>query len=1252
MAAPPPARRGLGFFALLWSGTFVSSLGTGLISFGLAVSVLQETGSVSRYTLIALSALVPNLLLTPFAGAVADRYDRRFILIGSNLGAAVSNAILYHVVQIEPLDVWRIYPLLTLTATCKVFTWPTFSAVTTTVVEKRHLGRASGLTQIGGSVSAIIAPTLGGLLLVLIGLRGIVLLNLVSYLVTPCILLLIRLPKPKVSEEGRRQQGGRFLSQALVGWRFIRERPGLSQLLFTFAAINLFMSLVHILLQPLVLGFASPIALGLVLSVAACGTLVGSIVVTVWGGPKRRRVATIFTVLAGCGFLLLLGGMQPNVALVASVAFFFVLGYPIMGAAMQVIWQTKVPEDLQGRVFAARRVIGGSTMPLALIVAGPLADHVFEPLMSAGGPLADTVGRVIGVGPGRGIGLMFIVNGLFILALVVRTLRSRTLMRLEEDIPDAVFDRSDLVTAEDDARSRTAGLERPAWPAAAAIAALMLAAAVLAIAGQRPPPAVPSSAPATVFSAERAMEQVEAVSRRPHPVGSEANREVREHLLARLRELGLEAEVQTALSRRSRPPRVRLITAENVLGRLRGTGEGDGAVLLVAHYDSVPTAPGAADNGAAVATLLETARALTAGEPLANDVLFLFSDAEEPGLAGASAFVREHPWASEVAVVLNFDARGRGGPVYMFQTSPDNGRWIPLFAGGAPRPYASSLMNHVYQLLPNETDFTVFEEAGYPGFNFAFIEGLTHYHTPLDRPEELDPDSLQHQGSYALGLARHLGDGDLPAVEGEGGSANRAYFNPAGSAVVHYPRSVAFVSAVVAVAFYVAVLVFGLRRRRFRLGGLAQGALAFLGPLVAIPIAMTLWWMVVREVAGVPVLMGSTVGAGLFMIGFATLALALFAGLFRFFRRHVGLLDLAMGSLFWWLLGVVLSCDVLLPAETNFLFVWPLVAALVAVAYLAWVPREEPRTVPTFLVLAVTAVVPLFLVTPFAASVYVGLQSLVSLGGAPLVLEVLLLGTLLPQLELVTVRRPRWLPAAAAVAGLGLVAAGILNPAADDDLRLRSVLYAVDAEKEEARWFSFDFRPDDWTRQFGFRQGFREPFSGFYPPVRNELYAAEAPRLELPSPGIELREVAGSGVFREVEVFFETPENGSARLLWFEPPEAAVSVRLGDVSASLLSDDPEKRPFIERLPLPPEGETMSFRIRSGEPVTLVVVDQIEGLPPTPGIDPRPESTLLRMRDFILRSDVSLLKREVELGDGAAYGAGAPGAAPAPPAAAR
>src|SRR2546423_7577229 len=312
------------------------------------------------------------------------------------------------------------------------------------------------------------------------------------------------------------------------------------------------------------------------------------------------------------------------------------------------------------------------------------------------------------------------------------------------------------------------------------IALLFIAA--LAVYQVKAPDAVSASAPATEFSSARAMNHLQVIAQKPHATGTAEIAEVRTYILQELKAMGLTADVQKATVIRG-DPRSSLSggAVNNIVAQLPGSDDGK-AVMLVAHYDTVPMAKGASDDGAGVAALLETARALRAGPTPKSRILFLFTDGEEAGLLGAKAFMEAHPWAKEVKLLFNFEARGSRGPSIMFETSDDNGWLIEEFAKVAPHPIANSASYDIYKRLPNDTDFTVFKRAGLTGYNFAYMDGSPDYHSPQDSLASIDERSLQHHGSYALALARHFANLDFS----EGKRGNAVYFNFIGQTLIHY----------------------------------------------------------------------------------------------------------------------------------------------------------------------------------------------------------------------------------------------------------------------------------------------------------------------------------------------------------------------------------------------------------------------------------------------------------------------------------
>jgi hypothetical protein len=298
-----------------------------------------------------------------------------------------------------------------------------------------------------------------------------------------------------------------------------------------------------------------------------------------------------------------------------------------------------------------------------------------------------------------------------------------------------------------------------------------------------PPRPLDHSAPPGDFSAARAKLHVDQIAREPHPIGTDANRRVRDYLIEQLTALGAEVRVQSTVGIVNTGRSIRAGTAENIVATLRGTANRR-ALMLASHYDSVPMSPGASDAGAGVGAILEVFRALKHVAPLKNDLIVVYTDGEEEGLVGAAGFVRDHPdLARWVGVVLNLEARGSSGPALMFETSDGNGWLAREFARAAPHPMASSVAYAVYKELPNDTDMTVFKRAGFMGLNSAFSATFENYHTPRDSPENLSLASVQHLGANALALARHFGNSEAEPTR----QPDRIYFNWLGSRIIHCP---------------------------------------------------------------------------------------------------------------------------------------------------------------------------------------------------------------------------------------------------------------------------------------------------------------------------------------------------------------------------------------------------------------------------------------------------------------------------------
>jgi hypothetical protein len=329
---------------------------------------------------------------------------------------------------------------------------------------------------------------------------------------------------------------------------------------------------------------------------------------------------------------------------------------------------------------------------------------------------------------------------------------------------------------------------------AAAFYLALLIGLALAWASALPPSPRPVDAPANVFSAERAMTDVRAIARAPHPIGSAENRRVRDYLLGRLTALGAETQVHRAPVYAGEWGAGAWV--ESVIGVVPGRDRTAPALALMAHYDSVPSSPGAADDAMGVAAILESVRALTRDGPPGRDVIVILTDGEEVGLFGARAFLDQHPWAKRIGLVVNLEARGSAGHAFMFETGRGNGETVDLYRQAVARPEASSLMVWVYERMPNGTDFTVFKDAGVQGINIAPIGRPFDYHSATSTPENLDRRSLQHMGDQTLAFARAAAAAEALPTR----APNAVYADLYGRLLVAYPAWVGWLVLAAAAA--------------------------------------------------------------------------------------------------------------------------------------------------------------------------------------------------------------------------------------------------------------------------------------------------------------------------------------------------------------------------------------------------------------------------------------------------------------------
>jgi hypothetical protein len=711
----------------------------------------------------------------------------------------------------------------------------------------------------------------------------------------------------------------------------------------------------------------------------------------------------------------------------------------------------------------------------------------------------------------------------------------------------------------------------------------------LALVLHQPPPLLSADAPAATFSGMRALQHVNAIARLPRPVGSPALADVRTYLLRELEALDLSPQVQVTTAQRGS----HLASVHNVLVRIAGTAN-TRAVLLVAHYDSVATSPGAADNGSGVAALLETLRALRAGAPLQNDVLVLFTSPEETGRHGALAFLAEHPWAKDVGLVLNFDVAGNAGPAYLTGMSSGNAWLMREFARAAPDPFAGSIVDAIQRIGTGSTsDWREFTEAGLPAFEFGFFEGKAHYDSPLDNLQYLDPRSLQHQGEYALALTHHFGNVALPGPA----AGDAVYFDLLGRVVLVYPAHWSLPLALLLGLLLAAVIWLGLRRTQLTVAGIVLGLLAFLASFVGGPLLVWLaWWLITHThpVYAAP-LHGRAYNDLLFMLGFVGLTMAVTTAFFELARHRIGAANLVAGALAGISIGMLAS-SILLPGA-SYLFTWPLCFGLAAMAVFMPTSHRQASTVSpsVALFLLVGAAPTIVVLVPTFYAAFMGVRT----ADSPFTMSivVLLLASLLPQLQLTAPLSRRSMPVGAVLVALGSLGAALVWGRFDAQRpQTTGLFYAMNADTGNAAWITEDraaSRRSPWEAQF-FRTGVeRRAIPEFLPGAPFQYIVGDAPPISVNTPSLRILHDAREGDTRTIRVHIGSPRQAK-RMTIFTAPTTHVL-------AAAVDGRRIEEPHALGLALvydgfPAAGIELLLTVRAVDPITITLVDQSYGLP--------------------------------------------------------
>ncbi len=424
-------------FTVIWFGQLVSLLGTAMTRFALLIWAYEQTGKATTLALLGFFSFGLDILLSPIAGVWVDRWDRRLVLLFADLGAGLMTVTILILYMTNTLQIWHLYVVQTLTGGFTAFQAPAYTAATTMLVPKSQYTRTSGMRSLASSTSQVLAPVFAGVMLRLIGIGGVMLIDVATFLVAVTTLLIVCIPHPTATQKDATES--RMWREVGFGFHYIRHRRGLLGLVILFMGINFFAALTYFSILPAMILARSgrnELTLATVQAALGIGGVVGGLLVSIWGGPKRR----IHSICTGAAlsfllgdFLLALGRNVQTWALAAFLAAFFI---PFISSAHRAIWQAKVAPEVQGRVFSVKGMLELVPMPLGYLLAGPLADRWFEPAMMIGGSLEVTCDWLVGTGPGAGMALMFACNAILGITMSLSSYLFQVVRRAESDLPD------------------------------------------------------------------------------------------------------------------------------------------------------------------------------------------------------------------------------------------------------------------------------------------------------------------------------------------------------------------------------------------------------------------------------------------------------------------------------------------------------------------------------------------------------------------------------------------------------------------------------------------------------------------------------------------------------------------------------------------------------------------------------------------------------------------------------------------------
>ena len=561
-----------------------------------------------------------------------------------------------------------------------------------------------------------------------------------------------------------------------------------------------------------------------------------------------------------------------------------------------------------------------------------------------------------------------------------------------------------------------------------------------------------TEAPLSDFSTKRALENIKKIAAKPHFVGSQNHEVVAQFLIKELQNIGLQPSVQEGFTLTESGT---LVYSKNIIAKIKGSKVGK-AVLLLSHYDSAPHSfsKGASDDASGVTTILEGVRAfLHNNSKPKNDVIILFSDAEELGLNGAALFVTQHNWAKNVGLAINFEARGSSGPGYMLmETNQGNAKMVDEFAKAKTKmPVANSLMYSIYKMLPNDTDLTVFRENGkIQGYNFAFIDSHFNYHTMQDKYENLDLKTLTHQGSYLVPMLIYFSNADVSNLN----SADDKVYFTVPFAFISYPFSWILPLLIVSILIFGFIIFLGLGKRKLQLDEIIKGFIPFFGSLLTSGILTFLGWRIVKVCYPqyADILHGFTYNGHDYIYAFVFITLSICFLFYRKESRRNAEMNQLIAPLFLWFIFNLLIFIYLKGA--GFLII-PVISSLLMLVYYVITQKSN------LLVNLVLSLPTVLILVPFIEMFPIGLGLKIVFVSS--VLTVLCFGLLLPVFGSFT-RKPIWSILCFSIAIGFFIKAHLNSNYSSNQAKPNSLVYYFNSDKKQAYWATYDKNLDVWTK--------------------------------------------------------------------------------------------------------------------------------------------------------------------------------------------